>query len=142
VRLAGAGVRGQVAERPTPHLGQRPVSPVGEAGHAQLVGDPGEEAVAGRLGAGHRRPGQWHERHDVNDSEPRVRPDMVTQVEPVDRGPGHVPGRLLADQREDRPIVVGIRMHVEQRITSGRCDGGDRVHAQAFRDVCDAFKHR
>ena len=59
------------------------------------------------------------ERDDVRRADPRMRSFVGAQVDPVTRAldarkqRGH---QLLAraDQREDRPVVVGIRVDVEQ----------------------------
>jgi sec-independent protein translocase protein TatA len=71
-----------------------------------------------------------------------VNAPVAAQVERGDRGAGDRTGRVLADQREHRPVVVKIRVHVEKRITRTRRDRDDHVGSRALADVHDAFEHR
>ena len=60
-----------------------------------------------------------NDRDDVRGADPRMRPFVPPQVDPLTR---HLDRRdqpadergLLADDRENRPVVVGVRVHVEQ----------------------------
>ncbi len=63
--------------------------------------------------------GDRHERHDVGGADSRVRALMPAQVDPLARAGD--PGEervyelvLVPDEREDRAVVVGVRVDVEE----------------------------
>ena len=63
--------------------------------------------------------GDRHERHDVGGADSRVRAFVPPQVDPVARAGD--PGEerldelgLVADEREDRAVVVGVGVDVEE----------------------------
>ena len=85
---------------------------------------------------------QRHDRHHVGGADPRVRAFVGAQVDPLDgdRDPcqqrvGQL--RLRADEREDRAVVVGVGVHVEQaRVRAERdADRVDRRRVAALAEV-------
>jgi sec-independent protein translocase protein TatA len=119
----------------------RALGPVGEPRDTQVLGDPGEEAIAGGDGGVEGHVAQRDERNDVHDPDPGVHPRVGAQVEALDCGAAHAPRRLLTHECEDRAVVMCIRVDVEQRITGRRGDRGHDIGPQALRDVHDAFEH-
>ena len=51
------------------------------------------------------------------------------------------PGRLLADEREDRPVVVAVQVDVEQILPGVPGDEVDGLDPPTFADVDDALEH-
>ena len=131
--------RPQVGGLP-PDLGQRPLRAVDQTGQAQFGQAPGREPVPGQQGVGHGRPGQRHERDHVDHADPGVHALMGTDVQPFNRGRRHRPGCCLhlgTGQRQHRPVVVHVRVHVEQR-TAGR--DNERRHLPPLTDIDHALQ--
>ena len=83
-----------------------------------------------------------NDRHDVGRTDPRMSAFMAPQIDALDcdgdRGDQRV-GQLtvLPDEREDGPVVIGVRMHVEHRRVRGkrRAEGVDRHLVASFAEV-------
>jgi ubiquinone/menaquinone biosynthesis C-methylase UbiE len=92
---------------------------IAEHGQTELATDPLGDDAGGAPRTleivGH----QWHEWHDISRTDPRMRSFVRPQVDPLhrngDAGEERV-GKLAlrADEREDRAVVVGVGVHVEQ----------------------------
>ena len=87
------------------------------------------------------------ERHHVERPEARVHAVVAVEVDAVDDLARQQPDRLLgvaragAGEREDRAVVVGVVVHVEQRRAAR---GGERVEHRdvaALRHVGHALEH-
>ena len=90
---------------------------VEEARHAELARPPRPRSGRRpRSASASVASAEGHEGHDVDHPDPGVRPGVGAEVE--DRATAAaVTARaaVLADQREHRPVVVGVGVHVEQR---------------------------
>ena len=84
------------------------------------------------VGRGRR---QRHERHDVDHAEPRVHPDVLPQVEVLERDLDEASDRRLGHrgftgcEREHAAVMVGIEVDVDERVPGG---GTDRVESGAY----------
>ena len=124
-----------------PDLGQRPLGSVQEARDAVLGSQPGREGRPGGQRVGHGRATEGHERHHVDDAEARVHAVVLAEVEPLDRGCRHRPRGVGASEREHRPVVVGVGVHVEQVGTGGVRELAQRRLVTPFADVEHALEH-
>ena len=123
------------------HRRERALGPVEEAGEVEGHRRPAGELVPGPHGVRHGVAGERHERHDVDHPEPRVGAGVVAQVEPGHRLDGHRPRRVLADEGQHRPVVVGVAVDVEQIGARDRGDRGDQRLVATLADVDDALQH-
>ena len=49
--------------------------------------------------------------------------------------------RSGSGEGEDRPVVVGVGVHVQQRGPARLCERPQQIHVAAFRDVRDTLQH-
>ena len=126
--------------------GRRPLVEVD--GDAELVADPASECLGERDAVVHRGALQRNERADVRRTDARVLTLVRGEVDELLRLgdaaesglDGHV-GRC--DERDDRPVVAGVRRHIEDR--DPRCgrdrvpDGVDDLGAATLGEVGDAL---
>ena len=115
----------------------------------ELVADPARQLDRGLDRAAHLVRFQRHDRDDVGGADPRMGALVAAQVDAVARAGDAREQRLdqlvrVADEREDRAVVVGVDVHVEQargrrERTAQRLD--HRVVA-AFREVGHRLQHR
>jgi len=137
------------------------VRTVEEAREAQLPSGPRREAVPSGYspiqrawgearkspGRGAGGAGEGHERDNVEDPDTRVDADVAAQVEQSDGRAGKGSDRRLQlvgrpGQGEDRPVVVGVLVHIEHRGTAGADQAGDDAAVAALADVDYALQHR
>jgi hypothetical protein len=60
---------------------------------------------------------------------------VLPQIQSLDRRPGNGPRRRLVDEREHRPVVMRIPVHVQQVPAHGRGDGVHQRGPGALADV-------
>jgi hypothetical protein len=81
---------------------------------------------------GHRHGGEGHERHDVERADPRMDAVMLAHVHLGQHRLGEGQQRLRdrsrrPQEREDRPVVIGIGVDVGERDPGRRRDGGSEA---------------
>ena len=85
--------------------------------------------------------GEGHERHDVGHPEAGMSTAVVAQVESGYRLDGDRSGRVLADERQDAPVVVGIGVDVEEVAPGHGRDRGNCGLVAPLADVDHALEH-
>ncbi len=119
-----------------PHLA------VEERGQPELRRQPLREQSGRALRARHVGRSDRDDRDDVRGTDPRMHAVVAAQVDPLLR---HRDARdqrvlevlLVADEREDRPVVVGVGVHVEERRVRPEraCDRVDHRSVAPLREV-------
>ena len=114
----------------------------------KLVADSSGEHVRSRDSPPEVRRLERDERHDVRDTDTRVSPDVLAQVDALDGDAD--PGEerfdqpvLVPDERVDGPVMVGVGVDVEQRGVSLErlTDGADDAGVAALGDVGHGLEH-
>ncbi len=103
--------------------------------------------LAGRLQSLGARRVQRDEGHHVEHAEPGMRPLVTHERRPLGDGRckradgfTRVTGSR-SGEGEDRPVVVGVGVHVEQRGAARLRERPQQIHVAAFRDVRDTLQH-
>lgn len=110
--------------------------------HPEFAGGPFCERRTGGERVVDRGSAQWHERDDIDHTEPWVDTIRVaTEVEKVDGPLCQVANRRLTDEREDRAVVVMIRVDVQQVSPTGSGQIFDKAWISPLADVGDALEH-
>jgi ubiquinone/menaquinone biosynthesis C-methylase UbiE len=123
--------------------------PVEEHRQSELGAHPLPEDAGGLARTLHVFRPDRHERHDIGGThagmhtvvEPKI--DGVPRCcDPCNEGVDEKVVAFRADKREHRPVVVGVRMNVEQSRVRGKSisDNTDNVPVTAFRDIRDRFE--
>ena len=122
---------------------------VEEDGQPQFVADPLGQHQGRIRSSPEVVPRDRDDRDDVDRADSRMHTGMPAEVDELARAadPGEQPldQRLLrADEREDRPVVIGIGMHVEQPggASERLADRGDDGRVPPFRDVRDGLERQ
>ena len=142
----GEGQAAQVRQAAGAPAVQRSVE---KARHIQFGGQPVGEPVSQLEGG--REVVWWpfarhvgDEGHDVERTQPGVDALVAAQVDQVDRGPGQRSGGLGHDvgrpgQGEDRTVVVGVTVEVDQGRGGGLGEPAEHRVVPAFRDIGHAL---
>ncbi len=131
----------KIVEGPAAHLGQRALGSVAEAGHAQLGGGPGGEAVPGPDRVVEGRGPERDERHHVDHPQAGMGAGVAPQVQRQHGRGRHRPGGLLADEAEHAAVVVGVGVDVEQLVPGVAGDQLNRGEVTPLADVDHALEH-
>lgn len=156
--LIGAKVRSLGHKSAATDLGQGTPRPVEEAWHLKVSGREGGEAVTGGQGtgqadsagightgseAGRVSGSDGHERHDLDHPETPMSGHAPVDVEGLHRGLQERPRGLVqprAAESENRPVVPGIGVDIEQARTGCERYDLDGVAVAAFGDIYDTFQ--
>ncbi len=131
-QLARVDARLEPCGAAAPEVGRPPLGRrVHEHGHAAVRGEPPRDCIRSALGTSHVLGHERHDRHDIRRTDARVRALVRPQVDALPRNgdrSGESVGQLplLADEREDRAVVILVRVHVEQAGMRGE-GSADRV---------------
>lgn len=140
-----AGTAAPEERRPPPRREIR----VQKHGQRELVADaPGELERSGARPRAIFGP-QWDEGNNVRGADPRVRSFVASEVDPLTctRDPREQRVdqlALVSDERENRTVVVDIRVDVEQLRVCGECvrDRVDRLPVPTLREVRHGFERQ
>ena len=141
------GVMG--AERPAANRGEAPATRVGgvieKCGHLELGAQPGGEPAGGVDGEAFVGLGvEVDERHDVERAEARVHAVVTREIDPGHACGGEGLHRRLdrlgrSGEGEDRSVVIGIGVHVEEVGPARVREGSDDAGVPSLRHVGYAF---
>ena len=117
----------------------------------ELRRDVGREFLRDRDALFHRRSFERNERHDIDRTDARMLAMMNAQIDArnrrIEQSHRSLTNRIrrFGDIREHRPIVIRIRMNIQQMNAGSRAhrlrDRIDRRLLAAFGNVGDAFDH-
>jgi hypothetical protein len=130
--------------RPVP----APRVPVQEDGQAEVVRKPASELPRHRDRARHVVGVERDDRDDVRDADAWVHALVPAKIDPVDREreaaeQGLDQPILVRNEREDRSMVIRIRVHVEQECAhaEGVSERPDELGVASFGDVGHGLEH-
>ena len=148
-----ASIRRSSSARPPfrKNAGPRPgaSSPIEKDRQVELLADPARELTRGLLRTRHVLGHDRHERDDVGCADPRMSPLVAAEIDAVARAcdprqEGLHELLVLADEREDRAVVVGVGVDVEQLgvLCERSRDGVDRRPVAPLREVRHRFERQ
>ena len=122
---------------------------VEEHRHRELHRDSVSDLVREVHGLGHGRAGERDERDDVEHAQARMDTGVLTEIDAPDGDAGErerrrLDRRRVADEREDRAMMIGVAMDVEEPRAGGddaRRQLSDHERVTSLGDVRDALEH-